>query len=109
MIPLFKPYMPTLPEIDNILHSNALAYGDFTRQFEEKPKNYFNTSYIVVTNSFSSAISVALTTLDIGFGDEVISSPMACLASTQPYLSSGAKVCWADVDPLTGTHFTRFS
>lgn len=103
MIPLFKPYMPTLPEIDNILHSNALSYGDFTRQFEEKLKNYFNTSYIVVTNSFSSAISVALTTLDIGFGDEVISSPMACLASTQPYLSSGAKVCWADVDPLTGT------
>lgn len=103
MIPLFKPYMPKLPEIDNILHSDALAYGNYTRQFEDKLKSYFNTSYLVVTNSFSSAISVALTTLDIGFGDEIISSPMACLASTQPYLSSGVKVCWADVDPSTGT------
>ena len=28
---------------------------------------------------------------------------MACLASTQPYLSNGLKVCWADVDPNTGT------
>ena len=103
MIPLFKPYMPEVPELDSILHSGALAYGNFTKQFEDRLKTYFGTPYLIVTNSFNTAISVALTTLGIEPGDNVIASPMACLASTQPYLSSGINVCWADVDPQTGT------
>lgn len=103
MIPLFKPYMPDLPEMESLLHSGALAYGNYTKRFEEKLKEYFGTPYLIVTNSFNTAISVALTTLEIVPGDDVIASPMACLASTQPYLSSGLNVRWADVDPQTGT------
>ena len=103
MIPLFKPYLPEVPEMDAILHSGALAYGNYTKQFEEKLREYFDTPYLIVTNSFNTAISVALTTLGIVPGDDVIASPMACLASTQPYLSGGLNVRWADVDPQTGT------
>lgn len=103
MIPIFKPFMPDVPELEFILKSGTLAYGNYTKAFEEKLKDFFGTPYLIVTNSFSSAISVALTTLDVVPGDSIIASPMACLASTQPYLSSGLKVCWADVDPMTGT------
>ena len=103
MIPLFKPYMPEVPEMNDILHSGALAYGNYTKQFERLLKEYFNTPYLIVTNSFSTAVSVALTSLDIVPGDSVIASPMACLVSTQPYLSSGLNVRWADVDEKTGT------
>lgn len=103
MIPLFKPYMPDLPEMDSIIHSSALAYGNYTKQFEEKLRDYFDTPYLMVTTSFHLAISVVLTAMDIKYGDDVISSPMACLASTQPYLSYGCKIRWADVDPKTGT------
>ena len=95
--------MPEVPEVNNILHSGALAYGDYTKQFEAKLKAYFGTDYLILTSSFSLAISVALTTLGIVSGDEVIASPMACLVSTQPYLSSGLSVRWADIDPQTGT------
>lgn len=103
MIPMFNPYVPDLPEMDSILHSGSLSYGDYTKQFEEKLKEYFGTQYLIVTNSFSSAVSVALTTIDIVPYDEVIASPMACLVSTQPYLASGLYVKWADIDPCTGT------
>lgn len=103
MIPLFKPYMPEIPEMESILHSGALAYGSYTKRFEEKLKQYFGTPYLVVTNSFNTAISVVLTTLEIVPGDSVIASPMACLSSTQPYLANGIKICWADVDPETGS------
>ena len=34
MIPLYKPYMPELPQMDAILHSGALAYGKWGREFE---------------------------------------------------------------------------
>ena len=103
MIPLFKPYMPELPALGKILHTGALAYGEHTKEFEKKLKQYFETEFLIVTSSYSNAISVVLTTLGIVNGDEVISSPMACLASTQPYLSNGLYVKWADVDPLRGT------
>lgn len=103
MIPLYKPYMPDLLEIDTILHSGALAYGEYTKIFEEKLREYFGVQYLLVTASFHLAISVALTTMGIKSGDDVIASPMACLASTQPYLSYGLNIKWADVDPRTGT------
>ncbi|MBQ3548143.1 MAG: aminotransferase class V-fold PLP-dependent enzyme [Clostridia bacterium] len=94
--------MPELPELNNILHSGQLAYGTYTREFEEKLKKFFGTQYLIVTNSFNTAISVAITTLGLSFGDEVLASPMACLASTQPYLSSGLQIRWADVDNKLG-------
>lgn len=103
MIPLFKPYMPDVPDIEKILHSGALSYGEYTKQFEDKLRKYFGTPLLMVTNTFYSAISVLLATLGFSRDDNVISSPMACLVSTQPYLSNGLKVCWADVDPNTGT------
>lgn len=95
--------MPELPLLMDIVNSGSLAYGEYTRAFEEKLKQYFGTPYVIVTNSFNTAISVAITTLGLQCGDEVIASPMACLASTQPYLSSGLLVHWCDIIPQTAT------
>lgn len=95
--------MPEIPLVNEILHSGQLAYGKYGRAFESVLADYFGTSNLIVTNTFNMAILVALSTLGIKAGDSVIVSPMACLASTQPLLSLGLKVKWADVDPLTGT------
>ena len=102
MIPIFKPYMPKIEDIDVVLHSGELAYGHYTSEFENRLKGFFDTPYLIVTNSYNNAISVALSTLGIKHGSGVIMSPMTCLASTQAF-SNGLKVCWADVDPTTGT------
>ena len=103
MIPLYKPYIPPLPELDSILHSGQLTYGRYCRAFEKKLQDFFDTPWVLTTNSFNTAISVAITTLDLKYGDGVIASPMGCLASIQPYLTAGMKIKWADVDPHTGT------
>ena len=95
--------MPETPLVNEILQSGQLAYGKYGRSFESMLANYFEISNVLVTNTFNMAILVALTTLDIKAGDTVIVSPMACLASTQPLLSMGIRVQWADEDPLTGT------
>lgn len=103
MIPLFKPFMPETPIVNEILQSGSLTYGKYGREFESLLASFFSTNNVIVTNTFNMAILVALTTLDIKFGDTVIVSPMACLASTQPLVSVGIKVQWADVDSKTGT------
>jgi len=104
MVPLFKPYMPAeLPELDAILHSGTLAYGKWGKLFEEKLGEFIDNRNIAVVNSFNSATLVALSTIGIRAGDEVIASPMSCLASNQPFATIGAKVVWADIDPEVGT------
>ncbi len=103
MIPLYKPYMPDVPLVDDILHSGQLAYGKYGREFERLLCEYIGVPDLIVTNTFNMAILVSLTTLGIKAGDSVIASPMACLASTQPLLSMGIRVQWADVVPTTGT------
>lgn len=103
MIPLFKPYMPeALPEVDSILHSGALAYGKWGHEFEKKLGKYIGNSQILATNSFNAAYQVAITTLGLQPDDEVIGSPMTCLASNQPFAAQHVKVVWADIEPSSG-------
>lgn len=103
MIPLYKPYMPEVPLVDEILHSGQLAYGKYGKEFERLLREFFTVENLIVTNSYNLAILVSLSALGIQPGDTVIASPMACLTSTQPLLSAGINIRWGDVDPATGT------
>jgi dTDP-4-amino-4,6-dideoxygalactose transaminase len=49
------------------------------------------------------AMLVAIATLDLKSGDEIIASPVSCLASNQPFATQGLKVVWADIHPEMGT------
>ena len=103
MIPLFKPYMPKLlPELDIILHSGTLSYGKWGHEFEKRLNQYIGNSQILVTNSYNAAYQVAITTLGLQPDDEVIGSPMTCLASNQPFATQHVKVIWADIESGTG-------
>lgn len=104
MIPLYKPYMPKeLPELEDILHSGALSYGKWGHLFEEKLSTFLGVDNLLTTNTYASAIQIALTVLNLKPGDEVISSPMSCLASNMPLKTYGLDIIWADIDPHTGT------
>jgi perosamine synthetase len=104
MNPLFKPYMPVeLPELNAILHSGALAYGKWGKLFEYKLGEYVGDHRITIVNSYNSAILVVLLVIGVKPGDEIIASPMSCLASNQPFATQNLKIIWADIDPKTGT------
>ncbi|MFV7479724.1 DegT/DnrJ/EryC1/StrS family aminotransferase [Acinetobacter junii] len=104
MIPIFKPYMPTdiLPELENILYSGQLAYGKYGKLFESELAKFIGNPYVISVNSYNQAMLLALSILNLNSGDEVIASPVSCLASNQPFVIKGLKVIWADVDPNTG-------
>lgn len=93
-----------MPELNAILYSGALAYGKWGRTFEQSIKQFVGCKEdVLVVNSFLASIQVVLTALGIQAGDEIIASPQSCLASTQPLVTFGAKVVWADIDPERGT------
>lgn len=104
MIPLFKPFVPNnLPELQNIIASGSLNYSKWGKLFENELSEFIGNTYCVTLNSYNSAVLVAISTLGLKHGDEIIASPMSCLASNQPFAIMGIKIIWADIDPRTGT------
>ncbi len=104
MIPIYKPYMPKGLELElnKILYSGQLGFGLYGSMFENLLKEYIGCDYLLTINSYNQAMQIALSALDLKFGDEIIASPVSCLASNQPFAVKGLKIIWADVHPETG-------
>lgn len=104
MIPIFKPFMPERisTELTQILYSGSLAYGEIGKSFEKKLSNYIDSKKILTVSTYNQALLIVLSTLGLKPGDEIIASPVSCLASNQPFTIKGLKVVWADVEPSTG-------
>ncbi|WP_294958162.1 DegT/DnrJ/EryC1/StrS family aminotransferase [uncultured Flavobacterium sp.] len=104
MIPIYKPYMPQGidSEIVNILYSGQLGYGKYGREFESKLQNFIECKYVLSVSSYNIAMLIVLSTLGLKKGDEIIASPVSCLASNQPFAVKDLKVVWVDINPETG-------
>ena len=50
MIPLYKPHMPPLPELDDILYSGQLAYGKYAKAFEENLEKFLGNKFFSYGN-----------------------------------------------------------
>lgn len=94
---------PKLSELDEVLYSNSLTYGKWGKAFEKKISEYTGGANVGIVSSFNYSILIILKTFGVKQGDEIIASPMSCLASNQPIIALGVKVVWADVDARTGT------
>ena len=102
IIPLVKPYIAPreelMPEIEKVLYSGYIAEGDAVYKFEKEFGNYIGNDKVLALNSGTAALHIALTLLNIGEGDEVISTPMTAEPTNTTIALTGAKIVWGDVD-----------
>jgi dTDP-4-amino-4,6-dideoxygalactose transaminase/ribosomal protein S18 acetylase RimI-like enzyme len=102
MIPLFKVFMSQ--DIDNIkdtLKSGMITQSKKVDEFEDKLKNYFNYPYILTLNSATSGLTLGIRLLNLTENDEVLCTPLTCMATTCAVLENRVKIKWVDVDPKT--------
>jgi dTDP-4-amino-4,6-dideoxygalactose transaminase len=101
---LFRPLVPkeAITSIAEVLQSGWIGEGPRVAKFEALLCAFIGNPYILALNSGTSALVLALRLAGIRPGDEVISSPMTCVATNEAILLAGGRVVWADVDPLTG-------
>ncbi|WP_225576958.1 DegT/DnrJ/EryC1/StrS family aminotransferase [Flavobacterium columnare] len=92
-----------MPELTEILYSGNLSYGKYGKLLEKELSKFIGNPYVLTVNSYNQAMLLALSVLGLRPGDQVIASPVSCLASNQPFVIKGIEVVWADVNPLTGT------
>ena len=104
MTPLFKVFMPdtAAAAMAQTLHSGFLAEGAKVREFTAQIAAYTGNPNVVPVSSCTMALTVALRCAGVGPGDEVISTPLTCIATNLPILQLGAKIVWADCDPADG-------
>ena len=104
MIPLFKVHMPesVMDPLKAVLMSGYIGQGTKVDEFEKALVPWIGHPNILSLNSGTSALYLALKLAGVGYEDEVISTPMTCMASNTPIMDHKAKIVWADIDPWTG-------
>lgn len=103
--PLFKAHIPTdeaLEQIRTVFESGYINEGVQVTQLTNELKKILSAENLVLTNSCTSALTLALKLADVGPGDEVITTPMTCVATNTPIANLGATLVWADVIPMHG-------
>jgi dTDP-4-amino-4,6-dideoxygalactose transaminase len=103
----FLPFcLPSLGEEEirettETLRSGWLTTGPKTKKLENMFRDYLGVENAVCLNSCTAALHLALVALDIGPGDEVITSPVTWPSTANVIVHTGATPVFADVDPDT--------
>lgn len=83
--------------VAQVLKSDFLTQGKKVAEFEEELCRYTGAKYAVTFNSATSALFGAYSVCGIKEGDEVITSPISFVATSNMFVSLGAKPIWCDV------------
>jgi perosamine synthetase len=100
MIPISKPFIGDEEKagVLSVLESGMLAQGPRVAELERCFAELCQTRHAVATSSGTTALHVALLALDIGPGDEVITTPFTFIASVNATLYVGARAVLVDID-----------
>ncbi|MBV8172595.1 MAG: DegT/DnrJ/EryC1/StrS family aminotransferase [Candidatus Eremiobacteraeota bacterium] len=108
MIPIVDvtaQYLTLQHELDaamrQVLAGGQFILGPNVTAFENEVASYLDVPYAVGLNSGTDALVLALRALDIGPGDEVITTPFSFAATSEAIASNGARAVFADIDPAT--------
>ncbi|MEI6678496.1 MAG: DegT/DnrJ/EryC1/StrS family aminotransferase [Mariniphaga sp.] len=103
-IVLFYPNMPenAVEEVAKVLNSRWIGQGPKVAQFEKEfEERFLKDNTALAVGSGTDALHLAYILAGVGPGDEVIVPVFTCTATNIPFLYMGAKIRFADVDPLT--------
>jgi len=90
-----------LASAKRVLDSGWYVLGNEVMAFEKQWAAACGVGYGVGVGNGMDAIEIALRALDIGAGDEVITTPMTAFATVLAILRAGATPVLADIDPAT--------
>ena len=103
--PIFKVHLDTEAALSNlreVFNSGYIAEGVQVKELATELSKIFDNDHVVLLNSCTSALTLALVLAGVGPGDEVVTTSMTCLATNTPIMDLGATPVWADVDRESG-------
>jgi dTDP-4-amino-4,6-dideoxygalactose transaminase len=102
---LKKQYQGIKKEVDSaiqrVITNTNFILGSEVEEFEKEMANYLNVKFTVGVASGTDALVLALKALDIGEGDEVITTPFTFIATAEAITRTGATPIFCDIDEKT--------
>jgi len=101
-IPVYRPYLHGNERkyVNKCLDSTWISSkGQFIERFEEHFRDYVGSSFAISTSNGTTALHLALLSLWIGHGDEVIVPSLTYIASVNSIVYTGAKPVFVDSLP----------
>jgi dTDP-4-amino-4,6-dideoxygalactose transaminase len=90
-----------LAAVEKALAGGHYVLGPNVAALENEVAAFTGTRFGVGVNSGSDALTLALKALDVGPGDEVITTPFTYIAPAESIYQVGAKIVFADIDART--------
>ena len=87
--------------IGEVVRSQGFVLGPTVKRFESAVARYVGADHAIGCASGSDALILSLAALEIGPGDEVLTSPFSFFASASCAYKVGARPRFADIDPET--------
>src|SRR3989338_5729908 len=102
-LPFSRPTIDeaTIASVADVLRSGWITSGPKVQEFEAKLSAYFGGRPVRTFNSGTCTMEIALRIAGIGPGDEVITTPISWVATSNVIIEVGATPVFADIDPAT--------
>jgi dTDP-4-amino-4,6-dideoxygalactose transaminase len=100
-IPFTRPSFnqETIDAVSEVLRSGWVTSGPKLAEFEAALSKYFSDRPVRCFANGTATMKIALQVAGIGPGDEVITTPISWVATSNVILSVGAKPVFVDIDP----------
>ena len=102
-IPFTRPHFneETIDAVTEVLRSGWVTSGPKLAEFETTLSAYFGGRPVRCFANGTSTMKIALQVAGIGSGDEVITTPISWVATSNVILSVGATPVFVDIDPIS--------
>lgn len=105
MLDLHAQYQPMMGEIrrviEEVFEKHHYIMGAQVRELEEMMQNYLGIKHAIGCASGTDALVLAIKALNIGQGDEVITTPFTFFATASSIWRNNATPVFVDIDPQT--------
>lgn len=103
LVDLKAQYLTIQNEIDtaiqNVIDDTAFIKGKYVQQFEQDFAEAYGVQHCISCANGTDAIYISLKALGIGPGDEVITTALSWISTSETITQAGARVVFVDIEP----------